>query len=146
MKYRTGPVPRASSQDIKSTSPLSPDPDNKSPAPTSVDYPPHLPPTLFYGNLREPLIITPEDGGFASLGGKLPSKDLTVADVARLVGPEHMVDVIGNGILSHLGAGANTVQMLQLNHPVNGHYGNGPITSPPSPLPSSLLRLLSQFL
>jgi F-box/leucine-rich repeat protein 10/11 len=54
-----------------------------------------LDPTLFYGPTREPLIITKEAGGFSSLGGKIPGDDFTVADVARLVGPDKMVDVIG---------------------------------------------------
>lgn len=29
------------------------------------------------------------------MGGKLPGKDFTVQDVARLVGPDRSVDVIG---------------------------------------------------
>jgi F-box/leucine-rich repeat protein 10/11 len=52
-------------------------------------------PSTYYGPMREPLIIKPEDGGFEGLGGKLPSQKLTVADVARLVGPDRQVDVIG---------------------------------------------------
>ena len=63
--------------------------------PQNVDYPPHLPPTLFYGQNREPLIIGPEEGGFESLGGRLPSKDLSVGEIAQLVGPDRMIDVIG---------------------------------------------------
>ncbi|KAK8854559.1 hypothetical protein IAR55_003298 [Kwoniella newhampshirensis] len=52
------------------------------------------PPTCFYGPKRRPIIVRPEDGGFASLGGHIPGKDLTVQEVARLVGPKKMVDVI----------------------------------------------------
>ncbi|WWC63582.1 uncharacterized protein I303_106187 [Kwoniella dejecticola CBS 10117] len=55
---------------------------------------PHYPPTLFYGEHREPIIVKPENGGFSGLGGQVPGKDLTVQDVARLVGPKRMVDVI----------------------------------------------------
>ncbi|WWD19304.1 hypothetical protein CI109_103762 [Kwoniella shandongensis] len=51
-------------------------------------------PTCFYGPDRQPIIIRPEDGGFSSLGGHIPGKDLTVQEVARLVGPKKMVDVI----------------------------------------------------
>lgn len=54
-----------------------------------------LPPTLFYGPTREPLVVRPENGGLASMGGKVPGPSLTVDDVSRLVGPEKMVDVIG---------------------------------------------------
>jgi F-box/leucine-rich repeat protein 10/11 len=57
--------------------------------------PSEYPPTLYYGPEREPLVFKPEDGGFEGLGGKIPGPDLTVADVARLVGPNRMVDVIG---------------------------------------------------
>jgi hypothetical protein len=46
------------------------------------------------------LIVKQEDGGFEAMGGKLPSKDLTVQDVAKLVGGERMVDVIGEFPLS----------------------------------------------
>ncbi|KAL7422386.1 JmjC domain-containing histone demethylation protein 1 [Cryptotrichosporon argae] len=53
-----------------------------------------LPPTLFYGPAREPLVVTPQDGGMASLGGKVPGPALTVSDIARLVGPYVKVDVI----------------------------------------------------
>ncbi|OWZ77228.1 JmjC domain-containing histone demethylation protein 1 [Cryptococcus neoformans Bt85] len=60
--------------------------------PSSIS--PDLPPTRFWGPNREPLIVRPEDGGFSSLGGHLPPKDLTVQDVANLVGPDRMVDVI----------------------------------------------------
>lgn len=59
------------------------------------ECPPHLPPTLFYGSQRQPLIIGAEEGGFESLGGRLPGKDLTVREIARLVGQDRMVDVIG---------------------------------------------------
>ena len=45
--------------------------------------------------MREPLIIKAEDGGFEGLGGKLPGRSLTVADIGRLVGMDRMVDVIG---------------------------------------------------
>lgn len=54
-----------------------------------------LPPTLFYGPTREPLVVEPENGGLSSLGGKVPDANLTVDDVSRLVGPDKMVDVIG---------------------------------------------------
>ena len=54
-----------------------------------------LSPTLFYGPKRPPLIIGPEEGGFEGLGGVLPGKDLTVEGVAKLVGPDRMVDIIG---------------------------------------------------
>ncbi|AAW44468.2 conserved hypothetical protein [Cryptococcus deneoformans JEC21] len=60
--------------------------------PSSIS--PDLLPTRFWGPDREPLIVRPENGGFSSLGGHLPSKDLTVQDVANLVGPDRMVDVI----------------------------------------------------
>ncbi|KIR67901.1 JmjC domain-containing histone demethylation protein 1 [Cryptococcus bacillisporus CA1873] len=60
--------------------------------PSSIS--PNQPPTRFWGPNREPLIVRPEDGGFSSLGGHLPPKDLTVQDVANLVGPDRMVDVI----------------------------------------------------
>lgn len=53
-----------------------------------------LPPTLFYGPTREPLVVRPENGGLISMGGKVPGPSLTVDDVSRLVGPEKMVDVI----------------------------------------------------
>jgi F-box/leucine-rich repeat protein 10/11 len=53
------------------------------------------PGSLFYGTTREPLIVRPEDGGFEAMGGKLPDKSFTVQDVARLVGPDRQVDVIG---------------------------------------------------
>jgi F-box/leucine-rich repeat protein 10/11 len=56
---------------------------------------PSAPGSLFYGPTREPLIVRPEDGGFEGMGGKLPGKDFTVQDVARLVGPDRQVDVIG---------------------------------------------------
>nr|XP_019011725.1 uncharacterized protein I206_03830 [Kwoniella pini CBS 10737]OCF50506.1 hypothetical protein I206_03830 [Kwoniella pini CBS 10737] len=59
-------------------------------ATSDADYPP----TLFYGQQREPIIIRPENGGFSGLGGQVPGKDLTVQDVAKLVGPKKMVDVI----------------------------------------------------
>ncbi|CAK9781731.1 unnamed protein product [Cutaneotrichosporon oleaginosum] len=60
----------------------------------TAPFPAHLPPTLFYGPTREPLVVRPEDGGIASMGGKVPEPGLTVDDVARLVGPQRMVDVI----------------------------------------------------
>lgn len=53
---------------------------------------------MYYGPEREPLVFKPEDGGFEGLGGKIPGPELTVADVARLVGPNRMVDVIGEHI------------------------------------------------
>lgn len=56
---------------------------------------PSAPGSLFYGPTREPLIVRPEDGGFEGMGGKLPGKDFTVQDVAKLVGPDRQVDVIG---------------------------------------------------
>ncbi|BEI84833.1 hypothetical protein CcaverHIS002_0502340 [Cutaneotrichosporon cavernicola] len=59
-----------------------------------LPYPTHLPPTLFYGPTREPLVVRPEDGGITSMGGKVPDPGLTVDDVSRLVGPHRMVDVI----------------------------------------------------
>ncbi|ORX38273.1 hypothetical protein BD324DRAFT_620219 [Kockovaella imperatae] len=61
---------------------------------SSQSYPNRLPPSLFFGPDREPLIIKPEDGGFEGLGGKIPGKNFTVADVGRLVGMDRMVDVI----------------------------------------------------
>uniref|UniRef100_A0A1B9FYQ8 [histone H3]-dimethyl-L-lysine(36) demethylase n=1 Tax=Kwoniella bestiolae CBS 10118 TaxID=1296100 RepID=A0A1B9FYQ8_9TREE len=64
--------------------------DSSSSSSSSSDYPP----TLFYGPDREPIIVRPENGGFTSMGGQIPGKDLTVQDVARLVGPKRMVDVI----------------------------------------------------
>lgn len=42
-----------------------------------------------------PIIINPSNGGYSGLGGSIPPPDITVNDVARLVGPERMVDVIG---------------------------------------------------
>jgi len=77
------------------TSPLTPPPGPAGLPPQYAQYALDSPPTLFYGSNREPLIIGPEEGGFESLGGKLPSKDLTVGEIARLVGPDRMVDVIG---------------------------------------------------
>lgn len=61
----------------------------------------HAPGSLFYGTTREPLIVRPEDGGFEAMGGKLPDKSFTVQDVARLVGPDRQVDVIGMPLSSH---------------------------------------------
>ncbi|KAK6910935.1 hypothetical protein I203_104970 [Kwoniella mangroviensis CBS 8507] len=61
-----------------------------SPSDTKQEYPP----TMFYGPEREPIIVRPENGGFTSMGGQIPGKDLTVQDVAKLVGPKRMVDVI----------------------------------------------------
>lgn len=75
---------------IPPTPPSDPSSSNRS----SADHP-VLSPSLYYGPLREPLIIKPEDGGFEGMGGKLPGRDLTVSDVARLVGPDRTVDVIG---------------------------------------------------
>lgn len=69
-------------------------------------YPPHLPPDLYYGPKREPLIIKPEDGGFEGLGGRIPGRDFSVQDVARLVGPDRMVDVIGGSLTMPLETGA----------------------------------------
>ncbi|TXT09207.1 hypothetical protein VHUM_02681 [Vanrija humicola] len=57
-------------------------------------YPPEFPPTLFYGPTREPLVVTSSEGGLSSMGGMVPDPSLTVDDVARLVGPEKLVDVI----------------------------------------------------
>lgn len=68
--------------------------------PSSIS--PNQPPTRFWGPNREPLIVRPEDGGFSSLGGHLPPKDLTVQDVANLVGSDRMVDVIGMPLLAHI--------------------------------------------
>ncbi|OCF40722.1 hypothetical protein I317_05494 [Kwoniella heveanensis CBS 569] len=62
--------------------------------PSSPEWSDQYPPTLFYGEEREPIIVRPEDGGFVSMGGHLPGKDLTVQVVAELVGPEKMVPVI----------------------------------------------------
>ncbi|WVF67599.1 hypothetical protein IAT40_002357 [Kwoniella sp. CBS 6097] len=62
--------------------------------PSSSEWSEPYPPTLFYGEDREPIIVRPEDGGFTSMGGHLPGKDLTVQEVAKLVGPEKMVPVI----------------------------------------------------
>ncbi|ORY29669.1 hypothetical protein BCR39DRAFT_531569 [Naematelia encephala] len=69
------------------------DPASQEGLPTSKD-PPDFSPSLFYGSMREPLVVRKEDGGFEGLGGRLPGKDLTVADVARLVGPDVQVPVI----------------------------------------------------
>ncbi|WVN86153.1 uncharacterized protein L203_101314 [Cryptococcus depauperatus CBS 7841] len=56
---------------------------------------PNISPTCFWGPLeRVPLIVRPSDGGFSSLGGHIPGKDLTVQEVANLVDPQRMVDVI----------------------------------------------------
>jgi len=52
-------------------------------------------PIPFYGHNREPIVITSTGGGYSGLGGSIPPPSLTVKDVARLVGPERMVDVIG---------------------------------------------------
>ncbi|WRT68668.1 uncharacterized protein IL334_005647 [Kwoniella shivajii] len=52
------------------------------------------PPTLFYGPQRDPIIVRSDNGGFTGMGGQVPGKDLNVQDVARLVGPKRMVDVI----------------------------------------------------
>lgn len=49
----------------------------------------------FYGSGRQPIIVRPEDGGFEAMGGKLPGKDFTVQDVAKYVGQDRAVDVIG---------------------------------------------------
>jgi hypothetical protein len=56
---------------------------------------PAAPGSLFYGTTRTPLIVRPEDGGFEAMGGKLPDRSFTVQDVAKLVGPDRQVDVIG---------------------------------------------------
>lgn len=57
---------------------------------------PSTPPgSTFYGSGRQPIIVRPEDGGFEAMGGKLPGKDFTVQDVAKSVGPDRAVDVIG---------------------------------------------------
>ncbi len=53
------------------------------------------PPEIFHGPDREPFVVTPEDGGFESMGGRLPPPGFTVQDVARLVGPDVVVPVIG---------------------------------------------------
>lgn len=74
--------------------PLTPTSDGNRPS-TASPYPPNLPPNLYYGPNREPLIIKPEDGGFEGLGGRIPGKGFSVGDVAKLVGPQRMVDVIG---------------------------------------------------
>lgn len=63
---------------------------------------PSAPGSLFYGHTREPLIVRPEDGGFEAMGGKLPDKSFTVQDVAKLVGPDRQVDVIGISLLREL--------------------------------------------
>lgn len=39
-------------------------------------------------------MVTAAEGGLSSMGGMVPDPDLTVDDVARLVGPEKLVDVI----------------------------------------------------
>ncbi|WVQ95175.1 hypothetical protein IAU59_002269 [Kwoniella sp. CBS 9459] len=62
--------------------------------PSSAEWSNQYPPTLFYGEDREPIIVKRKDGGFESMGGNLPGNDLTVQDVAKLVGPERMVPVI----------------------------------------------------
>lgn len=60
----------------------------------SSKFPPEFPPSLFAGPRREPLVVRPENGGLASMGGMVPDRSLTVDDVSRLVGPTKMVDVI----------------------------------------------------
>lgn len=59
-----------------------------------------LQPDTFYGPNRRPILVRPEDGGIESMGGKLPDKYLTVADVAEQVGRNHPVDVIGESTSS----------------------------------------------
>ena len=62
--------------------------------PSSSSNPQHSP-SIFHGPDREPFVVSKEDGGFTSMGGKLPKTGLTVQDVANLVGRDRMVDVIG---------------------------------------------------
>jgi len=80
---------------------------------------PSAPGSLFYGHTREPLIVRPEDGGFEAMGGKLPDKSFTVQDVAKLVGPDRQVDVIGMTLLSELDRPDK--QTWRHSHPHNGH-------------------------
>jgi F-box/leucine-rich repeat protein 10/11 len=61
----------------------------------SAEFPQEFPPTLFYGPAREPLVVHPDNGGLGAMGGVVPGPELTVDDVADLVGPDKMVDVIG---------------------------------------------------
>lgn len=80
---------------------------------------PSAPGSLFYGHTREPLIVRPEDGGFEAMGGKLPDKSFTVQDVAKLVGPDRQVDVIGISLLRELDRADS--QTLPHSHLPNGH-------------------------
>jgi F-box/leucine-rich repeat protein 10/11 len=79
---------------------------------------PSAPGSLFYGPTREPLIVRPEDGGFEAMGGKLPDKSFTVQEVARLVGPDRQVDVIGMSLLRELDRADS--QTWQPSHLHNG--------------------------
>ncbi|KAL1407772.1 JmjC domain-containing histone demethylation protein 1 [Vanrija albida] len=65
-----------------------------SPSNADTSDPTSFPPTLFYGPTREPLVVTQAEGGLTSMGGMVPDPSLTVDDVARLVGPDKLVDVI----------------------------------------------------
>ncbi|RXK37331.1 hypothetical protein M231_05397 [Tremella mesenterica] len=64
------------------------------PHPTTDFSETRFPPTLFYGPSRVPLVIRKSDGGFESMGGRLPSKSLKVGDIVKLVGEDRTVDVI----------------------------------------------------
>lgn len=103
------------------------------PGPSSK-YPAHLAPTLFYGSKREPLVIKQEDGGFEAMGGKLPSRETTVDDVARLVGGDRTVDVIGE--LRHCWKVDLTDRKTsQHNSQHRGHSINGQSTYAPGMIP-----------
>jgi len=52
------------------------------------------PPSLFFGQDREPIIIPKSKGGFTSLGGRVPDSKLGFQDVANLVGRDQKLDVI----------------------------------------------------
>jgi hypothetical protein len=77
---------------------------------TTGSSPPEFPPTLFYGPTREPMVVTPEEGGLESMGGMIPDPSLTVDDVSHLVGPDKMVDVIGE-------SDACCIRVVWLTHP-----------------------------
>ncbi len=55
------------------------------------------PPSILWGKNREPLIIPKSKGGFSSTGGKLPKADITISEIASLVGKDRVVDVIDVG-------------------------------------------------
>jgi hypothetical protein len=78
--------------------------------------------------------VTKEDGGFTSMGGRLPKPELTVQDVADLVGRDRMVDVIGKAA-----AGGVDMRSSEMSFPTETLFGRVLQTSPLSRPPSGPL-------